>query len=164
LGDELLWTKAVDREIVLAMRARDRRSMQRRRIDGSRRWWVDYAPTDEVDVADDCTSLAINGVTFTLPGQLHDAELWQDCVIVLVYPNAHTGPRNLYRYNYDGTQVWQVEERSFQTSIPYETFSRKSASVIKGAGYELDGTRLVSAMGALIDYQSGEVIAQEDPR
>jgi hypothetical protein len=39
-----------------------------------------------------------------------------------------------------------------------------SCSVIKGAGYELDGTRLVSAMGALIDYQSGEVIAQEDPR
>jgi len=138
--------------------------IERRKPNADFEWIVVTEVTPHVHVSADSRTLSVDGKSFALPGKLRLASVQSDGVDVLVYPDEVTGARNLYRYNLDGTLKWQVGERTFHPSIPYNGFSRRSPRLLNARGRTPDGAEHPKELGALIDYETGEVIAQQDPR
>jgi hypothetical protein len=161
-GQNFLWATPVEDGIIIAYSVDNETIVKRKRSDNTTVWMMTYRPANDVVVADDCRSLIVNGALFQLPGKLRCGSVWPTGVVVTVFPDDKRDGRNLYRYNLDGTLRWRVAERRFQEHVPFWIFYRTTASTIKAeGGTERPGRE---ALGAIIDYESGEVFAQEDPR
>ena len=124
-----------------------------------------HDPKDAVDVSDDERALSVNGVTVQLPDRLRTALIWPDGVVVAVYPYLTSASRNLYRYNLDGSLKWQVGERAFQRGVPFTDAVRVSDAVLSAQGWHANPeSGLNEGVGALVDYETGIVVAREEPR
>jgi hypothetical protein len=163
-GEGFLSAERVGDDVVITYRSGDNIFIERRTLYGHSTWTAVSEPTLRLRIADDCCSLTVDGIPVPLAGKLRLASAQSDGVIVVVYPNDNTGTRNLYRYNLDGTLKWRVGERTFLPLIPYDGFSRRSPRLLNAAGRAPDGAEQPKNMGALIDFETGEVIAQQDPR
>lgn len=136
--------------------------MHRRTVDAYDVWMVIHEPADEVVVADDSRSFSLNGNQVLLAGKLSCAIVWPDGVVVAVYPDKAGDGRTLYRYHREGSLKWQVAERRFQEHVPLLSFYRNTASTLKAEGKT--NAHRPDVVGAIVDYESGEVVAWEDPR
>ncbi|HZZ66479.1 MAG TPA: hypothetical protein VFE17_13315, partial [Candidatus Baltobacteraceae bacterium] len=158
-GEKLLWAKPIESDVIIAYKIGDHCSMHRRRLDASTKWILTHPCDDKIIVADDDRSLTLNGTRLELPNKLRCAGVETDSVLVIVYTDAAIQGRNAYRYNRDGTLKWQIGERRFDADVPFTNMGWVREGTLKAEGFTEN-----RATGAIVDYETGEIVEREDPR
>jgi hypothetical protein len=157
-GKRLLWASPVDDDIVVAYRLNTSVVMERRSSDSSIRWnAIIRSERDRVSVAPDDLTVQINNVRFGLPGKLRFMEVQVDAIIVVTYPPSSDRDRNLYRYDRNGQLRWQVGDRTFRPGASFTSATRRRDGMLKAEGGP-------DNLGAIVDFETGRVLRQEDIR
>lgn len=152
------WVKRVGDDVVLALNPGDVTFIEKREPDATIRWTVlQWSDDDQIEVTPDDLSMRVNEACIALPGKLRAADVRPESIMVVVYPNEGTGDRNVYRYNRDGTLQWQIGERTFLRGRPFTSVDVRADGTAKAEGGP-DG------LGAIVDYDTGKVLRQEDIR
>lgn len=154
------WVKRVGDDVIVAVKPGDDVTfIDRREPDGSIRWTITRCLDDDrVDVSPDDLQLSVNDTSITLPGELRSANVRPDAILVVVYANEQTGDRNVYRYDRDGRLRWRIGERDFSRGHAFANAGvRPDGRTIKAQGDRY-------GLGAIVDYETGKVLYQEDPR
>lgn len=157
-GKRFLSASRVDDDVVVAYRLNTSIVMERRSSDSSIRWNAFIrSDGDRVSVAPDDRTVQINDVHFGLPGKLRFMEVRLDAVIAIIYPLSGDRERNLYRYDRNGRLRWQVGQRIFGRGATFTSATVRSDGTLKAEGGP-------DNLGAIVDFETGKVLRQEDIR
>lgn len=157
-GERFLWARPAGDDVVVAYRLNTSIVMERRSRDSSICWnAIIRSDSDHVSVAPDDLTVQINDVHFRLPAKLRFMEVRLDAVIAVTYPASGDCERNLYRYDRNGRLRWQVGERTFRSGATFTSATVRPDGTLKAEGGP-------DNLGAIVDFETGRVLRQEDIR
>jgi hypothetical protein len=157
-GKSLQWARKTQGGVLLRFSAPFPR-LEKRTPGGAQIFSIFTASAaDDIEVSVDERGFSLNGTVFNLEGTLRTANQMADgSFVVAVIKNEKTGDRNLFRYGADGTLKWQVGERTFQRGKQFTNAHLRADGKLMAEGGPEN-------LGAIVDYETGKVLAHEDIR